>query len=429
MEEHMEKLLHYVWQHRILPPGELRTTGGDCVEIIHPGLHNTDAGPDFFNAQVRIGGRLWAGNVEIHCLASDWYRHHHDTDPAYNSVVLHVVGRADCEVRTEGGNALPQLVVEVPQDIAANYAELLAEEAYPPCYRVIPEVPALTVHAWLDALAAERMESKTERIRQWLGRTGGDWQRTFFITLARAFGFGTNAEAFEQWAFNIRQDQVGKHRDNPLQVEAYFMGTAGLLEGMEATGENAGDKALLLREYQFMKAKFGIQPMARHLWKLGRLRPQNFPQVRISQLAALYSAEQLDFSAVRSSKSAEDIRKMLNVKALGYCTKPYGLSENSIDLLVINAICPTLFAYGRHSRKEELCAFALELLAELPAEQNRVTRYWQKAGVTAQHAADSQALLHLKARYCDAKDCLRCRFGPLYLQRRGKGHATAGGTA
>ena len=423
MEEYMEKLLHYVWQHRIFPIGEMRTTDGRTVEIINPGLHNMDAGPDFFNAQVRIGEEYWVGNVEIHRLSSDWYRHHHETDPAYNNVVLHVVERQDCAVTTENGHTLPQMTISVPQNIVENYAELLAEDAYPPCYRVIPQISSLEIHAWMDTLAAERLENKTERILQWLERTGGDWQRTFFITLARAFGFGTNAEAFEQWAFNVRQDQVGKHRDNPLQVEAYFMGTAGLIENLSETGENAQNKALLMRELKFMKSKFGIVPMERQIWKLGRLRPQNFPQVRISQLAALYSAERINFSDIRSMTDIGEIRKALSVKALGFCTKPYGLSEKSIDLLVINVICPTLFAYGRYSGKENLCALAIELLAQLPAEQNHVTRYWERAGVTAQHAADSQALLHLKARYCDPKDCLRCRFGPIYLQKR---HRDAG---
>ena len=418
MEDNMEKLLHYVWQHRIFPPGELHTTDGRTVEIINPGLHNLDAGPDFFNAQLRIGEAYWVGNVEIHCLASDWYRHHHDSDPAYNNVVLHVVEREDCTVRAENGTALPQLVVSVPSDIAENYAELLAEDAYPPCYRIIPQVQPLTVHAWMDALAAERLEHKTQRIENWIKRTEGDWQRTFFITLARAFGFGTNAEAFEQWAFHIRQDQVGKHRDNPLQVEAYFMAVAGLLEGKETLDTVSEDMALLLREIRFMKSKFSIVPMERQIWKLGRLRPHNFPQVRISQLAALYSAERINFSDIRSMKQIEDIRKTLTVKALGYCTKPYGLSEKSIDLLVINAICPTLFAYGRYCGKDFLCEMAIELLAQIPPEQNHVIRYWQRAGVTAEHAADSQALLHLKAKYCDPKDCLRCRFGPIYLQKR-----------
>ena len=451
-DEIMEKLLHYVWQHRIFPLGELRTTEGKAVEIIHPGLHNLEAGPDFFNAQVRIDGEYWVGNVEIHTLSTDWYRHHHETDPAYNNVILHVVERQDCAVTTENGNRLPQIEIAVPQHIRDNYRELLAEEHYPPCYRIIPQVPAEITAEWMAALAIERLESKAMRIDEWLRRTTGDWQRTFFITLARAFGFGTNAEAFEQWAFSVRQDQVGKHRNDPLQVEAYFLGLAGMLDHLpeprpaarRTKGEGAlkegetepqetkvretkeGEMAeqtdnamqLLLREYRFLKHKFSLQPLPRHLWKSGRLRPQNSPLVRLSQLAALYAEERINFSIVRSMTSIDEVRAMLDVKALGYATKPYRLSDKSIDLLIINAVCPILYAYGRSHHKQDACAFALHLLKSIAPEENHVTRYWQRAGFKAHHAADSQALLHLRARYCEGKDCLRCRYGPLYLQKR-----------
>lgn len=436
-DEIMEKLLHYVWQHRLFPLGELRTTEGKAVEVIQPGTHNFEAGPDFFNAQVRIDGEYWVGNIEIHTLSSDWYRHHHDTDPAYNNVILHVVERQDCAVTTENGNRPPQIEIAVPQHVRDNYQELLAEEHYPPCHRIIPLVPTEVMTEWMATLTAERLESKSLRIDDWLQRTTGDWQRTFFITLARAFGFGTNAEAFEQWAFSVRQDQVGKHRNDPLQVEAYFLGLAGLLDhlpdpkaaapktlGEAATMEGQAEQPkgeslqLLLREYRFLKHKFSLQPLPRQLWKLGRLRPQNFPQVRLSQLAALYAEERINFSVVRSMTSIDEVRTMLNVQALGYATKPYRLSAKSIDLLIINAICPILHAYGRSHRKQDACAFALHLLKSIAPEENHVTRYWQRAGFKAHHAADSQALLHLRSRYCDGKDCLRCRFGPLYLQKR-----------
>ena len=290
---------------RLFPLGELRTTEGKAVEVIQPGTHNFEAGPDFFNAQVRIDGEYWVGNIEIHTLSSDWYRHHHDTDPAYDNVILHVVERQDCAVTTENGNRPPQIEIAVPQHVRDNYQELLAEEHYPPCHRIIPLVPTEVMTEWMATLTAERLESKSLRIDDWLQRTTGDWQRTFFITLARAFGFGTNAEAFEQWAFSVRQDQVGKHRNDPLQVEAYFLGLAGLLDhlpdpkaaapktlGEAATMEGQAEQPkgeslqLLLREYRFLKHKFSLQPLPRQLWKLGRLRPQNFPQVRLSQLAA-----------------------------------------------------------------------------------------------------------------------------------------------
>lgn len=420
MEELMEKLLHYVWQHRIFPLGELHTTDGKTVEVINPGTHNFEAGPDFFNAQVRIDGEYWVGNIEIHCLSTDWYRHHHETDPAYNNVILHVVEHQDCDIVTENGCRPPQMEIPVPAHIVENYQELLNEEHYPPCYRIIPQIPPQTIATWMAALTIERLEYKTERIEQWLRRTTGDWQRTFFITLARAFGFGTNAEAFEQWAFNVRQDHIGKHRNDPLQVEAYFLGLAGMLEGgKEKDAEDEG-RALLIREYRFLKNKFCMEPMPKHLWKFGRLRPQNFPQVRLSQLAALYAEQRMSFSVVRTMTSVDEVKKMLDVKALGYATKPYRLSDKSIDLLIINAICPILYAYGQSHNKQDACHLALHLLKSIAAEENHITRYWERAGFKAHHAADSQALLHLRSRYCDGKDCLRCHIGPVYLRERTK---------
>lgn len=193
---------------------QLTTPDGHTVEVVDPGVHNLQAGPDFFNAKVRIDGTLWAGNVEIHTRSSDWFRHHHETDAAYNNVILHVVAVNDSEVVTAGGKQPPQVIIGVPPAIEANYRELLAEETYPPCYRIIPHVPAITVRSWLSRLTVERLETKTQRVNSYLQRTDGDWERAFFITLARNFGFGTNAEPFEHWAFRIEPSAVGKHRDD-----------------------------------------------------------------------------------------------------------------------------------------------------------------------------------------------------------------------
>lgn len=225
----MEKLLHYVWQHRLLPAKTLKTDRGETVDVIDPGLLNNNAGPDFFNAKVKVDGQLWVGNVEIHEHASDWYKHGHDEDANYDNVVLHVCGVLDDTARTKSGRALPQLQIDVPQNIADNYRELLAEEAFPPCYRVIPNLPTLTVHGWLNALTAERLNEKCSRIDALLARTEGDWERTCFITMARNFGFGVNSEAFETWALNMPLSAAGKHRDDVFQVEALFFGQAGLL--------------------------------------------------------------------------------------------------------------------------------------------------------------------------------------------------------
>lgn len=427
MNEIMEKLLHYVWQHRLFPLGELRSTDGQTIEVIDTGLHNFGAGPDFFNAKIRIGGQLWIGNVEIHLRSSDWYRHHHDTDAAYNNVILHVVQLQDCAVETENKRRPPQMELEIPRKVEENYRELFSEEAYPPCYRIIPQLSPLFVHSWLSALTVERLIAKTDRINGWLERTAGDWERVFFITLSRAFGFGTNSDAFELWASTIDPQQINKHRDDAFQVEAFFFGQAGLLEAEEKEAEMSSKpfsskdshthRERLYREYRFLQAKFGIKPILRKSWKFGRLRPQNSPEVRLSQLAELYYSQRLDFSKVREIKDINDLRTLLTAKTLPSYGAEYTLSPDSVDLLLINAIAPILFAYGRSHNDEEMTARAFEILEKIKPEHNHIIRSWALSGIASQHAADSQALIELKTRYCDRKDCLRCRFGASYLKK------------
>lgn len=426
----MEYLVHYVWQHRIYGVTPLHTTDGQSVEIIDPGVHNLlNAGPDFFNAKVRINGMLWAGNVEIHEKSSDWYKHHHEQDAAYNNVVLHVVAKADVsDVRTQDGKILPQLELAVPKELTCKYKELKNEETYPPCYRIIPNVPLLTVHSWMNRLAVERLESKTQRINNYLERTGGDWERVFFITLARNFGFGVNSQAFEQWAFTIQPQEVGKHRNDVFQVEAFFMGQAGLLSDELVPAEHRDSYYMRLKtEYAFLKHKFNLQPLDPTIWRFGRLRPQNFPYVRLSQLARLYSEHCVDFSKVLETKSIDDLRKLFRVGVTDYWRTHYAfgaeskeaekrLQTSSLNLIIVNTVSPILFAYARLQMDEDLAELSFELLEQLPAERNYITRSWERAGLQVCHAGDSQALIQLRQAYCDTKNCLRCQFGAEYLR-------------
>lgn len=430
----MEKLLHYVWQHRLYPHGPLQTTKGEPVEILNPGFHNTDAGPDFFNAQVRIGEDMLAGNVEIHEYSSDWYRHGHDHDPAYNNVILHVIEEADDEVQTQNGRILPQLLLKVPEDVKRNYNELLNEEQNPPCYRTASGLPGIIRRGWLDALCTERLENKTERINHLAEITNGDWERVAFVTLARSFGFGINAEAFQQWALQMPFTAIAKHRDNPLQIEAVFLGQSGLLETSclpqkhlkEATGDPYYKK--LLQEYRFLATKFSLKPIDGHLWRFLRLRPQNFPYIRLVQLAELYSSHRFSLSNIVSAKTIADVKKTLIAHVTPYWETHYqfgveskqsskSLSEHSLDALIINAVVPLLFAYGRHIIHPACCEQALAFLHEVGAEQNHIVRKWSDNGLKAENAADSQALIELNTQYCNRKDCLRCRFGWEHLSR------------
>lgn len=431
----MERLLHYAWKHKILPLRELYTTDGRLVELIDSGLYNRlHAGPDFFNAKVKIDGTQWVGNVEIHQRASDWYQHGHDRDPRYNNVVLHVVGEADTDVLTQDQHYLPQLVLEIPPSLSENYEELLRTDQYPPCYKIIPDLTNLTIHSWLVALQTERLEQKTEAIRQRVEQCNGSWEDAYFVTLARNYGFGINGDAFEQWAKNVPLQAVGKHRDDLFQIEAIFMGQAGLLEE-KSIPERYHESVLsegyfnqLRNEYQYLAHKFSLKPMDFTAWRFLRLRPQNFPHIRIAQLANLYYERKAGLSALLECETIEQLRHLFETHVTPYWETHYTFgsegprsqkktSASSKNLLIINTAIPMLFAVGRHRQKEELCDRAFDLLEQLKAEQNHIIRMWKECGLNVQTAGDSQALIQLKKEYCDRKDCLRCRIGYEYLKR------------
>ena len=432
----MEQLLHYVWKHRILPLGKLCTTSGQEVEVIDPGLHNHDAGPDFFNAKVRIGGQVWVGNVEIHLRSSDWQRHGHQLDPAYNNVILHVAEVVDAEVVTQDGKQLPQLCLPIPEDVSEHYAELCRTEDYPRCWRIIPSLSRLTVHSWMSALLAERLEERAQRCLDWLKAVDGDWERTLFVALARNFGFGVNGDAFEAWGKALPLHAAAKHRDDLFQLEALFLGTAGLL-ALEAVPPTARQAAAedtyflrLQREWAYLKHKFQLpEPMAYERWRYLRLRPQNFPHLRIVQLANLYFRGTASFAALMKASSREALHAALDAAPSDYWQRHYlfglesrrsekHLSPSSRDLIIINTVCPILFGYGEAHNDPSVQERAVELLEELRPEQNYIIRQWQQCGVEVASAADSQALIQLKRIYCDRKDCLRCRFGFEYLKRK-----------
>ena len=417
------------------PLGEWSTTDGRRVEVIDPGLYNRrHQGPDFFNAKVRIGDTLWVGNIELHLRASDWYQHHHDRDAAYDNVVLHVVGEADADVMNSRGEYLPQLVLPVPETVRSHYEELLRTDHYPPCYQIIPSLSRLMTHSWMAALQTERLEQKTQAIVQRVERCNGSWEDAYFMTLARSYGFGVNTEAFEQWAAQVPLQAVGKHRDDLFQIEAIFMGQAGLLQS-ESVPERYREAAMregyyarLFNEYQYLAHKFSLKPMDFSVWRFLRMRPQNFPYIRLSQLAQFYYDHKGGLSELLECETVAQVRELLQTHVTPYWETHYmfgsesarnakHLSESSTTLLLINAVVPMLFAVGRHRQKEELCDRAFDFLEQLKAEKNHIVTMWKECGLEATTAGDSQALIQLKNEYCDKKDCLRCRFGYEYLRK------------
>ena len=421
----MEQLLHYVWKHKIFPLKELKTTSGQLLEVIDTGLSNRNSGPDFFNAKIKLDGVLWVGNIEIHTSSSDWMKHGHHTNAAYDNVILHVATNIDAEVKRSNGDSIPQLQLSCPEQVRTNFDELISTDSYPPCYRIIPTLSSFTVHSWMSALQMERFEQKNAQLIERLRLCNNHWEDAFFMTLARNFGFGLNGDAFETWAKVIPLRAVDKHRDNLFQVEAIFFGQAGILADPE------GDEYYmkLKREYEYLAHKFGLTPMDVTRWRFLRLRPNNFPHVRIAQLASLYHRTYGLLSQLMEKETLKDVRDLLRGGTSEYWlthytfggnspSRPKTLSESSLNLLIINTVVTFLYAYGLHKGNERLCTRATAFLEELKPENNYIIRMWSECGLKVSHAGDSQALIQLKKEYCDKKKCLYCRIGYEYLKRR-----------
>ena len=421
----MEQLLHYTWKHKIFPFHELRTTDGRLLEVLNPGIHNTDAGPDFIGAKIKLDGTEWVGNVELHLKTSDWFRHHHDTDTAYENIILHVATDIDQPLFYPNGQEIPQLQLEVPAYVRENFAELNQNDCRPRCRNVMPHLSTFLVHNWMTSLTLERFEERTRQIMERRESLNKNWEDTLFVTLARNFGFGINGDAFEQWAHSIPMMAVGKHRDDLFQIEAIFFGQAGLLD---VYYEDEYYQRLQ-KEYHYLRQKFSLTPMNGSAWKFLRLRPQNFPHIRIAQLAMLYYEQRFNLSRLLDAENFNEMASLLLTHVSDYWlthytfasqpTKPIEktLSPSSIQLLIINSIAPIFFAYGKYKSDQSLCERAFSLWQQLPPENNAIIRDWASAGITCDNAADTQALIQLHRNYCQRRDCLRCQFGYEYIRR------------
>lgn len=427
----MEHLLHYVWKHKLFPLKVLQTTKGLPVEVIDSGLQNLNAGPDFFNAKLKINGTLWVGNIEIHSHASDWLRHKHNCDKVYDSVILHVVGEADEEIARTNGEQIPQLVLTCPESVKSHYHELCTADEYPACHPILASLSKLTVHSWLTALQTERLEQKAQLISQRLEHCNNNWEDAFFITIARNFGFGLNGDAFETWAGLLPFRAMDKHRNDLFQIEAFFYGCAGLLEDTFLKKEQEDEYSLrLCKEFRYLQRKFeNNRVMDATLWRFLRLRPENFPHVRLAQLAYLYQKGDKLFSRLLEAETLPEVRELLTTHTSAYWEshfifgrtspqKKKPLGERSKNLIIINTVIPFLYTYGLHKADERMCERAGRFLEELKAEDNHIIRLWNNAGLPVASAADSQALIQLQKEYCDKRKCLFCRFGYEYLRHK-----------
>ncbi len=423
--EKMERLIHYLWKYRFLSEENLLTTTGIPITIIDPGIHNTHAGPDFFNAKIKLGDTLWAGNVEIHTSASDWYKHGHHKDKAYNSVILHLIEKNDWEgVITQSGRIIPQVIFQVPDEIEKNYQYLLQTERSVPCLDRITEIPAIHLEAWKNSLTAERLDTKTAFIFKMLDKNGENWEEILYILLSRNFGFGINGDAFERLASNLPLKYIQKHQDNMLQVESLFFGQAGLLE------DKIDDKYFLnlQEEYRFLRKKYDLYPLESYLFKRLRIRPHNFPHVKIAQLAAILCQGEHFFSKILEAKDINEYFRLFTPQVSDYWQYHYHFESSSskkektlgldaLHIILINTVIPILCAYGKRKNLPDFIEHSAYLLETLPAEKNSIVFLFNMTGMKANNAAASQALIQLKKEYCEKKECLFCRIGHKLLSK------------
>ncbi len=416
----MEQILQYVWQHRLWRNDDMTTNDGRRLRVLDPGLLNTDAGPDFFNAKVELDGRVWVGNVEIHVRATDWHRHGHDSDPAYDSVILHVVQHDDAPVCRTNGERIPQMVLDISPRFGESLERLVGARTELPCAAQLPQVPDIVVTEWMQALAFERLHGKVERIASLREHYAGSWEDVCYVMLARTLGFGLNSDALERLARRTPLRLLRKHSDSLLQLEALLLGQAGLLAGLTAATDRYVEQ--VQREYAFLANKFSLQPMEREAWKLFRIRPQGFPHRRIALLAHFVHDGFNLMHRILEAQGEKQLRELFQVELTGYWERHYtlgketptstrALSNASIDIVLINLVAPFYYAYGELTGDCQMTDRAIGLLESLRPEQNAIVTAFVHAGVRCDDALTSQALLQLRKAYCDARKCIYCRIG------------------
>jgi hypothetical protein len=415
-----EKFLHYTWKYRLFEQGNLFTTTGKKIELIKIGEHNLQSGPDFFNAQLKIDGELWAGNLEIHVNSSEWNQHGHQHDEAYDNVILHVVYEHDEEVMNARNETIPTLELKglIPLSHFQRYQGLNASQAEIACGKQVMSPPKELLGAWFERLATERLEEKTKLMEEILVRTKNDWDETLYLSLARNFGFKTNALPFYMLAKSVSLKILLKYADDPEKTEALLFGQAGMLE--EQLAEKYPRR--LQNEYEFLKNKYALLPLKKSIWKFGRMRPANFPGIRIAQFAALVKNFGGLFSKLKTLHSTAELETLFNAEPSDFWKNHYSFQQLSplrskklgyegIRNIAINTIVPILFLYGRKTQLECFCEKAIQLLEDLESEQNNVTRIFKSNGLEIRNAKESQALVQLKRNYCEKKQCLSCQIG------------------
>lgn len=420
-----ERLLQYIWQMQYFNKTDLHTSSNESLSVIHPGLHNTNQGPDFLEASIRIDATVWIGNIELHIKASDWNLHGHSYDKNYSNIILNVVWENDADIKDTDGKHIPMLVLQdkVSKFLLQRYEELMYAPTIIPCERSIGLVPELVWNSWKTRLAAERLERKTIVIKQYLEQSNNHWEEVFWWLLARNFGITVNSSAFEAIARSVSVNILAKHKNQIHQLESFLLGQAGLLN----TRFEEDYPKMLQKEYTFYRKKYGFASIYQPIHFL-RMRPGNFPTVRLAQLAMLINRSTHLFSQVRSAASLKEVKELLDVTANDYWHYHYRFDEASlfrkkvlgtqmINNIIINTIIPVVFAYGQVHKEQLFKNTALQWLEETLPEQNAITKKWKALHVKNSTAFDSQALTELTKEYCVEKKCLNCAVGSSILKK------------
>lgn len=415
-----ERLLQYIWQFQYFNAHDITTLEGEHVQIIHPGTYNTNQGPDFIDAKLKIGDTIWAGSIELHIYSSEWDNHKHSSDKNYKNIILHVVWQHDTDLNLP----FPTVVLEdkVSKLLLSRYDALMNINSFIPCEKIIGQVNPLTLTSWKERLLVERLQHKSSIVFDHLHKNNYHWEETFWWLLAKNFGSKVNSDAFEKIAISIPINVLAKHKNQIHQLEALLFGQAGLLENYFSEDY----PKMLQREYLFLHKKYQLQKPMAPLYFL-RMRPANFPTIRLAQLAMLVHSSLHLFSKIKESNSLKEIKKLLNVTANDYwhyhympdepsAFKKKNLGKQMIDNILINTVVVVLFAYGHYHKDEHLTNKAMQWLEDIAAEQNSITKGFVQCGIANSNAFDSQSLIQLKNEYCNKKRCLSCSVGNKILK-------------
>ena len=421
-----EEVLQAFWNMRMMPLKKpVYTTDAEPIEILSYGTHNTDSGPDFKNAKIKIGGTLWFGHVEMHVVSDDWYSHQHHNDSAYNNVILHVVWNHQKEVYHDKKHKIPTLILKeyIPDSFLHNYKALQANTDWVPCAKLIPSLENIKIYSWLDRLLVERIQEKTVWLHSLLQRNNNNWEETLYQSIAYSLGLKLNASNMLALAQTVPYKLLLKYAGNLRKIEGALFGVAGLLE------EPIEDEYIksLIYNYQHISHKHQLKKI-KEPFQFLRMRPSNFPTIRIAQLAKLVHKNKHLFSKILACTSIKEIRSIFILEPSPYWLNHYTfkttsehikkpIGQGSINKVIINTIVPLLFLYGKSVGQSMYCDRAISLLQELPTENNKITRKWESIGIRPKTAADSQSLIRLKKYYCNNKKCLSCGIGTEIIKR------------